>query len=226
MRHLGIVAMLILLPVLGAGCIPLFGEPTATGAIQTFTPAALAPAILEPTAISTDSPQPFALDLTPLPTATALPTLELPTQPASPQGTQVWDGLPTYPSESRSDYYFRLLFDPNAWALTTNQFGYPALASRNISGCSLAPAVGRGLPLSGSAAHEVRQIGEVTFQVSTVSLGGAARFVNYAGGNGVIYTAFEVSFLDSAEGCLAAAEGVLGTLRSVPSLEATPAAQS
>jgi hypothetical protein len=151
-------------------------------------------ATLEPTAISTDSQQPFALDLTPLPTATALPTLALPTQPAFPQGTQVWDGLPTYPSESRPDFYFRLLYDPGAWALTTNQFGYPALASRNITGCSLAPAVGRGLPLSGSAAHEVRQIGDVTFQVSTVSVGGAARFVNYAGGDGVIYTAFEASF--------------------------------
>jgi hypothetical protein len=215
---------LTILLVLNASCIPLFAEPTTIGSVQTFTPAALAPATLEPTARATDSPQPFALDLTPLPTATALPTLELPTQPAFPQGTQVWDGLPTYPSESRPDFYFRLLYDPNAWALTTNQFGYPALASRTLAGCGLAPAVGRGLPLSGSVAHEVRRIGEVTFQVSTASIGGAVRFVNYAGGDGVIYTAFEVSFSDLAEACLAAAEGVLGTLRSVPSLEATPAA--
>lgn len=226
MRHRGFAAALTIVIVLSAGCIPLFVEPTTIGSIQTFTPAALLPATLEPTAISTDTPQPFALDLTPLPTPTALPTLELPTQPASQVGPQVWDGLPTYPSESRPDFYFRVLYDPNAWALTTNQFGYPALASRDIAGCGLAPAVGRGLPPSGSVAHEVRQVGEVTFQVSTVSLGGAARFVNYAGGNGVIYTAFEVSFLDSAEGCVAAAEAVLGTLRSVPSLEATPAAQS
>jgi hypothetical protein len=224
MRHRGIVGTWTILLVLNAGCIPLFAEPPTMDSVQTFTPAAPLPAILEPTAISTDPPRPFALDLTPLPTATALPTLELPTQPAFPQGTQVWDGLPTYPSESQPDFYFRLQYDPSAWALTTNQFGYPALASRNISGCSLAPAVGRGLPLSGSAAHEVRQIGEVTFQVTTVSLGGAARFVNYAGGHGAIYTAFEVSFSDSADACLAAAEGVLGTLRSVPNTEATPVA--
>jgi hypothetical protein len=220
------IAPLTILLVLNAGCVPLFGSPTAVGPVQTFTPAALAPATLEPTESSTVTPQPFALDLTPLPTATALPPLELPTQPAFPQGTQVWDGLPTYPAESRPNFYFRLLYDPNAWALTTNQFGYPALASRSIAGCSLAPAVGRGLPLSGSVAHEVRRIGEVTFQVSTASVGGAERFVNYAGGDGVIYTAFEVSFPDSAEACLAAVEFVLGTLRSVPSLEATPVAAS
>jgi hypothetical protein len=224
MRQRGVVATLTILLVLNAGCVPLFAEPTTIDAVQTLTPAALLPATLEPTAISTEPPQPFALDLTPLPTATALPTLELPTQPAFPQGPQVWDGLPTYPSESRPDFYFRLLFDPNAWALTRNQFGYPALASRNIASCNIAPAVGRGLPLSGSVVHEVRQIGDVTFQVSTASVGGAERFVNYTGGHGAIYTAFEVSFSDSADACLAAAEGVLGTLRSVPSLEATPAA--
>jgi hypothetical protein len=216
-------ATLITLLVLGASCIPLFGEPTATGAIRTFTPGAPAPATLEHTATSTDPPQPFALDLTPLPTATALPELELPTQSAFQQGPQVWDGLPTYPAESKPDFYFRLVYDPNAWALTINQFGYPALANRGITGCSLAPAAGRGLPMNGSVAHEVRQIGNVTFQVSTASVGGAARFVNYAGGDGVIYTAFEASFSDSPESCLAAAEGVLGTLRSVRSLEATPA---
>ena len=222
--HWGIAAALTILFVLSASCIPLFGEPTAISSVRTFTPAALVPATLEPTATFTDSPQPFALDLTPLPTATAFPTLELPTQSASQLGPQVWDGLPTYPAESRPDFYFRVSYDPNAWALTTNQFGYPALASRSIAGCGLAPAVGRGLPLSGSVAHEVRQIGNVTFQVSTASVAGAARFVNYAGGDGVIYTAFEASFSDSDEACLSAVEIVLGTLRSVAILEATPAA--
>jgi len=208
--------------VVSASCVPLFGEPMGNGSVATFTPLAQLPATLVPTPTLTASPQPFALELTPLPTATALPPLELPTQPAFLQGTQVWDGLPTYPAESRPDFYFRLLYDPNAWALTTNQYGYPALASRAIAGCSIAPAAGRGLPLSGSVSHETRRVGDVTYQISKAVVGGAAQFVNYAGGNGVIYTAFEVSFSDAPEGCLQAAEGVLGTLRSVPSLEATP----
>jgi hypothetical protein len=212
-----------MLLVLNASCVPLFGEPTSIVSLQTFTPGAFTPATLEPTATSADSPQPFALDLTPLPTATAVPAIEIPTQSALQQGPQVWDGLPTYPAESRPDFYFRLVYEANAWALTKNQYGFPALASRGIAGCSLAPAAGRGLPLNGSVDHQVRQIGGVTFQVSTASVGGAARFVNYAGGDGIIYTAFEVSFSDSAEACLTAAEGVLGTLRSIPSLEATPA---
>ena len=96
----------------------------------------------------------------------------------------MWDGLPTYPAESQPDFYFRLRYDPAAWALTTDQFGYPALASRSLPGCLIGPAAGRGLPLSGSVDHDVRKVGDVTYEISRASLGGVARFVSYAGGDG------------------------------------------
>ena len=213
----------MLIPVFGAGCSPyLFPTRPSPGIVGTFTPAAVLPSTPIPEQATTPTSGPFALELTPLPTATALPPLVLPTQPAFPIGIQVWDGLPTYPAESQSDYYFRLQYDPTRWALTENPFGEPVLANRGLSGCVLAPASGRGLPLSGSVDHEVRRIGGVTFQISTAALSGVTKFANYAGGDGIIYTAFAVSFEDQAEACLAAAEQVLGTLRSVPLIEATP----
>jgi hypothetical protein len=135
---------------------------------------------------------------------------------------QVWDGLPTYPAESQPGFYFRVQYDPSIWALTANQFGERALANRNLTACVLAPAAGRGLPLSGRVDHEVRRIGAVTYQVSTVALNGVTRFVNYSGGDGVIYTAFEVVFEGQEVVCLQAAEQVLGTLHSVTLIEATP----
>ena len=162
--------------------------------------------------------------MTPLPTATALATLELPTQIASVQDFQVWDGLPTYPAESRAGFYFRLRYDPAAWALTTDQFGYPVLASRNVPNCVLSPAAGRGLPLSGRVDHAVRRIGAVTFQVSTASVGEVTQFVNYTGGDGVIYTAFEVATHEQTDACLQSAEAVVGTLSSVAASLATPVA--
>ena len=134
----------------------------------------------------------------------------------------MWDGLPTYPAESQPDFYFRLRYDAAAWARTTDQFGYPALVGRSVPGCLIVPSTGRGLPLSGSVDHDVRQVGDVTYQVSRASLGGVVKFVNYAGGDGRIFTSFEVSFQDQADACVQLAESVLGTLRSVPLDEATP----
>jgi hypothetical protein len=218
-----IATSLTLLIAFSAGCSPLlFPTRTSVGLPETYTPAGPAFTTPVPAEAVTWTPEPFALELTPLPTPTALATLELPTQPALPLGMQVWDGLPTYPAESRPDYYFRLRYDPASWALTTDQFGHPVLASRNLAGCGLGPAVGRGLPLSGGVAHEVRQIAGVTFQISAASVGGATQFVNYAGGDGAIYTAFALSFGDQADSCQTDAEIVLGTLSSVPQREATP----
>ena len=168
--------------------------------------------------------EPFALELTALPTQTALPTLELPTQAGPEAGTHVWDGLPTYPAESRPDFYFRLHFDPNAWALTSDQYGYPVLAHRDITDCVITPAAGRGLPLNSTVDHDQRRIGGINFQTSTAYVNGVRQFVNYAGGNGIIFTAFQVSLDLQADRCLAAAEVALGTLGSVPVLEATPLA--
>ena len=134
----------------------------------------------------------------------------------------MWDGLPTYPAESQPDFYFRLRYDPASWALITDQFGHPVLASRAVPGCLIGAAGGHGLPLSGSVDHDVRQLDEVTYQVSRVSLGGRLQFVNYAGGDARIFTSFVVSFQDQSEQCLQSAETVLGTLRSVPLDEAAP----
>lgn len=214
---------LVVAPAFVAGCSPLWAGPqtwVAPAESSTSPAGAARPNISAEAPMTT--PAPFALELTPLPTPTALPALELPTQAAVPGGVQVWDGLPTYPADSKPDYYFRVQYDAASWALTSNLFGEPVLANRSIADCVLGPAAGRGLPLSSSVDHEVRQIGAVTYQVSSVSLGGVVRSVNYAGGDGVIFTAFEVSFTDQADVCLQAAETVLGTLRSVPTDEATP----
>ena len=206
-----------------AACGPLFGtQRPSVGPAETFTPTPAASSTPIPAQPATLTPGPFALDLTPFPTATALPTMVLPTAAAFPPSFQVWDGLPTYPAESRPDFYFRLRYDPATWALATDQFGYPVLAIRGLTNCVIAPAVGRGLPLNATVSHEVRRIGAVTFQISAATVGGVKQFVTYAGGDGLIFTAFEVSFTDQADICLPAAEGVLGTLSSVPLIEATP----
>jgi hypothetical protein len=213
----GLAALLIL----SAGCAPLLA-PAPAPIAPTPTPIISWVLTLAPPPTETPTPGLFVLDLTPLPSATALATLVLPASPAVPLDIQVWDGLPTYPAESLPDFYFRLRYDPSAWARTTDQFGYPVLASRNLAECLIGPASGRGLPLSGSVDHEVRRVGDVNYQISRASLGGVPRFVSYAGGDGRVFTSFVVSFQDQPDTCVQSAEGVLGTLRSVPLNEATP----
>ena len=222
-RHWAIASVLWIVLAGSAACSPLpsLARPTeATEANPTI--AVPATATQDSLQSTTPTPGPFALELTPFPTATALPALVLPTQPAFPQELQVWDGLPTYPAESRSDLYFRLLYDPASWARTTDPFGSPALASRSIPGCVLTPSIGRGMPLSGSADHDVRQIGTTTFEISVVSVNDVIQFVNYTGGDGAILTAFELNFAEEGDPCRSEAEQVLGTLRSVAAIEATP----
>ena len=82
----------------------------------------------------TSTPGPFTIEFTPLPTETPLATLELPTPVNNPPVLQVWDGLPTYPAESRPGFFFRVRFDPDVWALTSDQFGFPAIGHRSIPG--------------------------------------------------------------------------------------------
>jgi len=173
-------------------------------------------------ATETLTPGPFTLQFTPAPTETPLPPLELPTEIAFPPVLQSWDGQPTYLAESKPDFYFRLRFDPDLWALTNDQYGFPALAHRQITGCIITPTAGRGLALNGSVDHEVRKIGAISYQVSTVFVNGVKQFVSYTGGDGTIYTAFQVSFQDQADQCLTDAESVLAELRSVPVFQATP----
>ncbi len=175
-----------------------------------------------PTATFTS--QPFALQFTPVPTETPLPTLELPTQSPNQKTLQIWDGVPTYLADSQPGFDFRTRFDPDIWALTTDQFGFPALGHRSIPTCIISPASGKGLPLNVTVDQEVRKVGTVRYQISTAYLNGVKQFVNYTGGDGTILTAFQVSFQDQADQCTSDAETVLATLTSVAVSQATPSA--
>ena len=160
----------------------------------------------------------------PLPTATdtPLPTLDLPAEAPNAPAELVWDGLPTYLGESAPGYYFRVTYDPDLWALTTDQFGFPALAHRQVSACVISVTSGRGLPGNMTAEHDMLTLGNVPFDVGRVSENGELKFVSYTGGDGTIITGFQVSFEELADECLLDAETVLSTLRSVPVSQATP----
>lgn len=215
----------VVLPALLAGCAPV--PPSAEAPVPpTSTSTELVPIVVTHSAPAPDTPTAgaFFLDLTPLPSATALPTLVLPASPSVPLDLQVWDGPPTYPAESLADFYFRLRYDPASWARTTDALGDQVLANRALNACIIKPMAGRGLPLSGSVDHEVRRVGDVTYQISRISVGGVLQFVTYAGGDARIFTAFEVPSADQADLCLPAAESILGTLRSVPVGDATQVA--
>ena len=227
-------ALLIELAIAGllaAGCgaaAPTFAPaPTNTSGIKSLEELPTASSTPQPAPSETPTPTsaPFVLDFTPLPTETALPTVEIPTEAARPPALEVWDGLPTYPAESNPDYYFRLSFDPGAWALTVDNYGLPALAHRAITDCILAPTVGRGLPPNAAALHEVRSLNSISYQVTTVTdVNGVRQSLTYVGGDGRIYTGFQLSLGDRPDQCISEAELVLGTLSSVPVFQATPIA--
>jgi hypothetical protein len=208
---------------------PAATEPAATEAPATEAPATEPPAFqsLEPqtsepqeTETSTAKPSPTQSVLTP--TDTPLPTLELPTEVINPPAKLVWDGVPTYPGESTPGFMFRVTYDPELWGLTTDQFGFPALGHRNISGCVISVTSGRGLPADMTVDHDVLYTGQVTFDVGRVSENGVLKFVTYTGGNGTIITGFEVTFEDQVDQCLADAVTVISTLTSIPVSQATP----
>lgn len=193
--------------------------PTATEppAIQSRIAPTMAPQITE---TSTSAPTPT--QVLPTSTDTPLPTLELPTEPVNAPVRMVWDGTPTYLGDSEPGYSFRVTYDPDLWALTTDQMGFPALAHRNIPGCIITPTSGRGLPANTTVEHDVLKTDNVTFDVSVVSENGVKKFVTYTGGDGRIVTAFEVVFEEQVDECLADAVTVLSTLASVPVSQATP----
>jgi predicted small lipoprotein YifL len=183
---------------------PLIAESSPIPApTQTFTPA--------PT---------FTPSVTP--TETQLPPLELPTEAVNAPVRMVWDGTPTYPGDSTPGYAFRVTYDPDLWAVTSDQFGFAALGHRNIEYCVIAVTSGRGLPANISIEHDVLYTDNVTFDVGVGSENGVKKFVTYTGGDGMIITGFEVSFQDQVDACLADAVTVLSTLRSVPVSQATP----
>jgi len=156
------------------------------------------------------------------PTDTQLPPLELPTEAVNAPVRMVWDGTPTYPGDSTPGYAFRVTYDPDLWAVTSDQFGFPALGHRNIEYCVIAVTSGRGLPANISIEHDVLYTDNVTFDVGVAYENGIKKFVTYTGGDGTIITGFEVSFQDQVDACLADAVTVLSTLKSVPVSQATP----
>jgi hypothetical protein len=171
---------------------------------------------------STETPAPTQTQILLTPTDTPLPTLELPTEIVNAPQRLVWDGTPTYPGDSMPGFAFRVSYDPDLWALTTDQFGFPALAHRNIPGCVISPTSGRGLPSTTTVEHDMFQVDAVTFDVGIVSENGVKKFVTYTGGDGTVITGFVVDFVEELDKCVAAAVGVISTLTSVPVSQATP----
>jgi hypothetical protein len=140
----------------------------------------------------------------------------------NPPAQLAWDGVPTYLAESTPGYAFRVLYDPEVWALTTDQFGFPALGHRTIPNCVISVTSGRGLPLNLTVEHDLLSLDGITFDVGNVFENGVLKFVTYTGGNGTIITGFQVSVEDQPEQCRADAVKVLSTLKSVPASQATP----
>ena len=166
---------------------------------------------------------PTALSAAPI--ETQLPPLELPTLMANTPALLAWDGVPTYPGDSKPGYFFRANYNPAIWALTSDNYGFPAIAHRGIEYCVVAPISGGGLPADMRVDHEIRRINGIAYEVGVAYTNdGVKQFVSYVGGDANIYTGFQVSFHQDSDLCLQEAEVVLATLISVPEAQATPAA--
>ena len=175
-----------------------------------------------PTSEPTFTLEPTPTRILPTPTETPLPPLELPPEIPNAPALLPWDGTPTYLGDSQPGFAFRVLYDPEIWALTQDQFGYPAIGHRAIPYCVISVTSGRGLPANVSVEQDILYTDTVTFSVGTAFENGVKKFVTYTGGDGKIITAFEVSFEEQADECLTDAQTVLTTLRSVPASQATP----
>lgn len=207
--------------------------PAATEAPATEPPAAteapIVPLAADTASIDTanvaptQTPLPLpTLEPSITPTETPLPPLLLPTEAVNAPASMVWDGTPTYLGDSKPGYSFRVTYNPDVWALTNDQFGFPAIGHRNIPSCVISVTSGRGMPGNVTVEHDVLYTDNVTYDVGIAFENGVRKFVTYTGGDGTIVTAFEVSFLDQGDACLADAVTVLSTLRSVPVSQATP----
>lgn len=201
---------------------PTATEPTATEPAATEAPATTVPPAVPSLEPQTSTPRPSPTQAIATLTDTPLPTLALPTEVVNPPAKLVWDGTPTYPAESTPGYAFRVTYDPERWALTTDQFGFPALAHRKIAGCVISVTSGRGLPATMTVEHNILYVGNLTFDVGRVSENGVLKFVTYTGGDGTIITGFEVDFQEQVDQCLAEAVAIISTLTSVPVSRATP----
>lgn len=234
-----ILILLFLMTSCGGGApaateAPASTESPATESPATEEPLTQAPAATEPPAFQsleaptqpvsrpTSTPQPAATQTLSTPTETPLPTLELPTGIVNPPAQLAWDGAPTYLAESAPGYVFRVSYDPEVWALTTDQFGFPALGHRHIPNCVVSVTSGRGLPLTMTVDHNVVDVDGVLFDVGSVFENGVLKFITYTGNTGTIMTAFQVNFEEQADVCRADAARVIFSMVSVPASRATP----
>ncbi|MFZ5858858.1 MAG: hypothetical protein ACOYZ6_18680 [Chloroflexota bacterium] len=221
-----IVTLILLLSFLLAAC----GSPApVTNSIH--EDALSTPTASTPAAPATETPAPLTSTSTPLPTATPpgptatetlLPTLELPTLAPAEPVFDVWDGQPTYLADSQPGYFFRVRYRPDVWGLTQDSYGQPALGHREIEYCILAPAGPRGMAPGMQVEHDTRKIGTLFFEVNVVLSQGVRQFVTYQATDKIIFTGFQVNFVDEIDACLADAEAVLTTLTSIPESQATP----
>lgn len=203
------------------------------GAAATEAPAAPSQDLIEPsvqpvlpettpTSEPTQTLEPTPTEILPTPTETPLPPLELPTEIPNAPSLLAWDGTPTYLGDSQPGYDFRVLYDPDVWALTQDQFGYFAIGHRDIPYCVISVTSGRGLPANVSVEQDILYANTVTLYVGTAFENGVKKFITYTGGDGKVITGFMVSFEEQADQCIADAVTVITTLRSVPSSIATP----
>jgi len=168
------------------------------------------------------TPVPLPTEILETPTETSLPPIEMPALLPNAPSLLAWDGTPTYLGDSLPGFDFRVMYDPDVWALTEDQFGYPAVAHRNIEYCAISVTSGRGLPANISVEQDILYTDKITLYVGTAFEEGVKKFVTYTGGDGTIITGFMVSFEEQADACLADAEEVITTLRSIPGSLATP----
>jgi len=219
------VIFFFILSLLAASCGPAATEaPPATEA-PAATDADEFPLVVEnsPTAEPTQTFTPEPTQTPSItPTETQLPPLEIPTEAVNAPAKMVWDGAPTYPGDSQPGFAFRVTYDPDLWAVTIDQVGFPALGHRNIPYCAISPASGRGLPANMTVEHDILYLDSVFFEVNSAYQDGVKKFVTYVGGDKIVFTGFEVVFDEQADECLVDAETVLSTLQSVLVSQATP----
>ncbi|HET6596270.1 MAG TPA: hypothetical protein VFG81_11635 [Anaerolineales bacterium] len=236
-RRIIVILVLILLLTSCGGAAPATQAPAETEAPATEAPTE-EPAATEPpefpspeppTLAATQPPptasaEPTSTQIPETPTDTPLPTLDLPTEIVNAPEQLAWDGVPTYLAESTPGFAFRVRYAPDIWALTTDQFGFAALAHRTIPGCVISVTSGRGLPINMTVEHEMLTMNDVTFDVGNVFENGVLKFITYTGGNANIITGFQLDFEEQPEQCRSDAITVLSTLMSVRASQATPTA--
>lgn len=221
-RVIFVLIMSLIIASCGAAAPAPMDAPSASS--ETLAEATTQPSLPEntPTAEPTSTLEPTPTIVLPTPTETPLPPLELPALLLNAPSLLAWDGTPTYLGDSQAGFDFRVMYDPDIWALTQDQFGYPAIGHRAIEYCVISVTSGRGLPANISVEQDIIYTDKVTLYVGTAFENGVKKFVTYTGGDGTIITAFQVAFEDQADECLTDAETVIRTLRSVPASLATP----